>query len=81
MRHPIGFFALFLADPPRRTTTCGHCGDSFTGDLADGRAWLTEHSASEHVRPAYRPEPRAGRAFPVLQPIPATMFSTTTSQT
>jgi hypothetical protein len=81
MRHPIGFFALFLAQPARRTISCSHCGDRFIGDPADGRAWLREHSASDHIGPVRRAEPRPGRALPALQPLPATTFSTTTSRT
>jgi hypothetical protein len=71
MRHPIGFFALFLAQPPRRTTSCSHCGDSFTGDLADGRTWLTEHGASEHRRPAYRDARRRPELGTGVRPRPA----------
>jgi hypothetical protein len=81
MRHPIGFFALFLAQSPPRTISCAHCGDSFAGNLADGRAWLREHSASEHSGPVKRAEPRPGRAVPVFQPLPAATFSSTTTRT
>jgi hypothetical protein len=80
MRHPIGFFALFLAPPARRTTSCGHCGDSFTGDLAHGRAWLAEHSASERLGPAPAAESRAGRVVPARLPLPAATLSASTSQ-
>jgi hypothetical protein len=89
MRHPIGFFALFLAQPPRRTTSCSHCGDSFVGDLAVGRAWLREHTVSEHLQPAHRsarrrpvelrPSVRPRPAFAATPPLSAILMATPTA--
>jgi hypothetical protein len=79
MRHAAFFLTLFPVQPPRRTTACGRCGDSFTGDPADGRAWLRDHSASDHWDHAHRVEPRPARV-PARQPLPAATLSASTSR-
>ena len=80
MRNPFAVFALTLVQPQLRTTACGHCGDSFTGDPADGRAWLTAHGASEHGRAVQGGEPHAVRTLPARRPVPAAALSASTSR-
>jgi hypothetical protein len=79
MRHAAFFLTLFSVQPPRRTTACGRCGDSFTGDPADGRAWLRDHAASDHSDHAHRVEPRTARAS-ARQPLPAATLSASASR-
>jgi hypothetical protein len=80
MRHAAFFLTVFSVQPPRRTTACGRCGDSFTGDPADGRAWLRDHAASDHSGRVHRVEPRTGRVLPARQPLPAATLSASTSR-
>jgi hypothetical protein len=73
MRLPTSLFGLFVTQPPRRTTACGRCGDSFSGSPSAGRSWLLAHHIDEHrqrpsatvpVTPVERPAPRLA---PVLR--------------
>jgi hypothetical protein len=80
MRHAAFFLSFFPVQPPRSTTACGSCGDSFTGDLAGGRAWLTHHSAFEHSGHVDGDAARTARALPARQPLPAATLSASTSR-
>lgn len=50
--------------PPRRTS-CGRCGDSFTGTAGDGRAWLAAHTVEAHTASA-----GGATVMPLLRPAP-----------
>jgi hypothetical protein len=80
VRNPHAFSTFLLFEPSGRTISCGRCGDSFTGDPANGRAWLRAHGASEHDRRAHSDEPPADRVSPDRQPLPAATLAASTSQ-
>ncbi len=48
VRRSLGH-VLLLANPPAARTSCGRCGDSFTGSGSDGHAWLAAHTAEAHA--------------------------------
>ncbi len=48
MRTAFAHSLFFAGRPTSRVTSCGRCGDSFTGLAADGREWLAGHYADEH---------------------------------